>query len=49
MKWAAIGLGLMLLPCPAQSASFSVSGVTFSDKLGGFVLEREVDPDFGTG
>src|SRR6266481_6645963 len=28
------------LPCPAQSASFSVSGVTFSDKLGGFVLER---------
>jgi hypothetical protein len=30
----------MLLPCPAQSASFSVSGVTFSDKLGGFVLER---------
>jgi len=40
MKWAAIGLGLMLLPCPAQSASFSVSGVTFSDKLGGFVLER---------
>jgi hypothetical protein len=30
----------MLLPCPAQSASFSVGGVTFSDKLGGFVLER---------
>ena len=30
----------MLLPCPAQSASFSVSGVTFSDELGGFVLER---------
>ena len=28
--------------CPAslQAATFSLNGVTFSDKLGGFVLER---------
>jgi hypothetical protein len=38
---AMLGLALWLAcPAPAHAASFSLNGVTFSDRLGGFVLER---------
>jgi len=33
-------IAAILLPCPARSGSFSIRGVSFSDELGGFVLER---------
>ena len=37
----ALALLLQIMICPiAESASLSVNGVTFSDKLGGFVLEK---------
>jgi hypothetical protein len=34
-----LAIAAALLPCPATCASFYVNGVTFSDKLGGFILE----------
>jgi hypothetical protein len=44
MKFAASCLVAMILQFvvfpAAQSASFSVNGITFSDRLGGFVLEK---------